>query len=850
MQQVTNGGHRSSSSTHPPSQFHLSHPHHSRSESKTLTAPPATVMPNALMSTTNVTPCPQPQQSSSSSNTDPTGSRLSNGQMGAAGIVSPALPTSTCSTGLSGTPGDHSSTLGITEHTSSGQTLHIQCGFCTGTCRIDVSLLTASEWTALTSPDRHKGIQWKCSDCQQRNPLLSIEQQLQSMSQQLLALISTVDTLVTTCAQRNSQLYANVSVTDVENSIPVNFCRPPPTSAPLNSTIMSSNNKSRALRTLPLDFTPIIDKKAMGGCNIGHSQPSYLLNNHIQIQQAQQNLNAIVDITNDGSESVYSDPAEVIEAMPQHVHIYMDSGDDASAAQYSSDRVISGREARLLLQTPVLCPDHEKNTNRLQSRNQSLHLLSNNLSIDANRPNTLKSQSCDDQSHHHHHHYTTTSTATASTPPLDPNTEPELEQILHCRLIIPPPSIPLKEYLPCVLSHIESPNEFYVHVTDEEVNNAIDDLSEQLSNCYGNGREYPFSSIPNHMLTEKLLGRYLAAFYPTDQNWYRVRVLHVHPNLRTCTVQYVDYGNTEQLSVDDLNYLRPELADTPELAIRCSLAYVQPPTDQDEVGKWIEPNGWSEEQTLCFQGVSGFDREQVVTAHVLEVTTTPLMKVDVLLWNNSGPEGSGSRDVLINLWMVRQGMAHSDRFELLEEVERCANQSLNAPAFFESEADTISSDPPNHPPPPLPSIVVRTPPLLQTPSRSKSPPPPPPASAPIDTKAPDCPDSPIRGQWSSLDASNFRSDYSKVDVPSVGCLPPFIAPYPTHQLKIGRTVFMKITHADSPHQFYGVLPFGSVSYDRVNVETEKQLMERLKAAPESLKYRELCLQMKYNNYYF
>lgn len=30
---------------------------------------------------------------------------------------------------------------------------------------------------------------------------------------------------------------------------------------------------------------------------------------------------------------------------------------------------------------------------------------------------------------------------------------------------IPPPALPAKEYLLCVLSHIESPSEFYVHIT-------------------------------------------------------------------------------------------------------------------------------------------------------------------------------------------------------------------------------------------------------------------------------------------------------------------------------------------------------------------------------------------------
>jgi hypothetical protein len=787
-----------------------------RPEVKSLAYEPSTIMPNALVSSTSTSGVP-------STHSEPNGSPLSNGQVAASGPMSPARPTSAC-TALPSTSIGCSFCVGSIEPTA---TLQVQCGFCSTNCRLDASTLTLHELHALSSPARHQGLQWKCAQCQQHSPLVSIEQQLQNMSRQLFALISTVDTLAMTGhAQRpHNPSRSLISAADPENSMPnATIMSRPPTSAPMNSTILG-HTRSRALRTLPLDFTPIVDKPTCLPLAMHATHRS-------DIRQP-----------DDTPESVFSESIEPYEQTSQHVHIYMDSGDEPSSPpQYSSERVIGGRAGNNSLQTPVITgPCAPDDGNHLQSRNQSLHLLSCNLPMSADRANQLKSQSCDES-----HHY-----STAISPPLrlnafESDVEPEIEHIMQC-VDIPLPVIPVKEYLPCVLSHIESPNEFYVHVTDEEVNNAIDDLSEQLSNCYVNGREYPFSQLSSSVLCDQLLGRYFAAFYPTDQNWYRVRVVHVQPNLRTCTVQYVDYGNTEQLSVDDLNYLRPELAETPELAIRCSLAHVQP-TGRADGGKWIGADGWTEEQTLCFQGVSGFDREQVVTAHVLQIVTNPLMKVEVLLWNNSGPEGSGSRDVLINLWMARQGLALSDRLDLLEEVERCANQALTSPCSnpYDGELDVslITTDPPLHSPPQLPEIGT-------VPLPSRSPPPPPPSSAPISANVSERPESPTLAQWNSLDATHFRSDYPNLgdwscsDAPEViGSTPPFITTYPTQRLKVGRTVFMKITHADSPHQFYGVLPFGFVSYDRVNVETEKQLMERLKTAPESLKYRELCMQMK------
>lgn len=68
-------------------------------------------------------------------------------------------------------------------------------------------------------------------------------------------------------------------------------------------------------------------------------------------------------------------------------------------------------------------------------------------------------------------------------------------------------------------------------------------------------------------------------------------------------------------------------------------------------------------------------------------------------------------------------------------------------------------------------------------------------------------------------------------------------PYPL-DLVPGTTVFIKITSTYSPSQFYAVLPFGSSSYEKINVDTAKQLMDKLKSAPEFIKYKDLSNKMK------
>lgn len=69
-------------------------------------------------------------------------------------------------------------------------------------------------------------------------------------------------------------------------------------------------------------------------------------------------------------------------------------------------------------------------------------------------------------------------------------------------------------------------------------------------------------------------------------------------------------------------------------------------------------------------------------------------------------------------------------------------------------------------------------------------------------------------------------------------------PYPLDDLIVGSTVFIKITSTRSPNLFYAVLPFGSTPYEKINVDTAKQLMDKLKTAPEFLKYKDLSNKMK------
>lgn len=115
--------------------------------------------------------------------------------------------------------------------------------------------------------------------------------------------------------------------------------------------------------------------------------------------------------------------------------------------------------------------------------------------------------------------------------------QPQLETLLEVLydVVIAPPDVPNKHpYLLCVLSHIESPSEFYVHVTDESTSNPVDDITEQLASCYQKS-QYPLV-LPENLA--ELKGKFFAGLYTSDDNWYRVRVLDVFDDCKLL-VQYV-----------------------------------------------------------------------------------------------------------------------------------------------------------------------------------------------------------------------------------------------------------------------------------------------------------------------
>ena len=133
----------------------------------------------------------------------------------------------------------------------------------------------------------------------------------------------------------------------------------------------------------------------------------------------------------------------------------------------------------------------------------------------------------------------------------------------------------------------ESPNSMWFQLADSE--SELTALVEQLSAHYSalGEQELALDSVDK--------GDVCCAIYSEDSCWYRATV-SAQPKDGVADVRFVDFGNSEAVSLSDIRAVAAEFSSLPAQAVRCSLAGVQPCEDAED--------GWGAEtvkrlQQLC-----------------------------------------------------------------------------------------------------------------------------------------------------------------------------------------------------------------------------------------------------------
>ncbi|XP_054643204.1 RING finger protein 17 [Dunckerocampus dactyliophorus] len=119
-----------------------------------------------------------------------------------------------------------------------------------------------------------------------------------------------------------------------------------------------------------------------------------------------------------------------------------------------------------------------------------------------------------------------------------------------------------------VVSHINSPGDFYIQLTDS-MESLL--LSAKLQDCYN---AKVTAGDDDLVIYCPVIGQACVARFE-DNSWYRAEVIG-HPGDRKVEVHYIDFGKKATVLVSDLRKIKDEFFSLPVLAIRCCLADVLP----------------------------------------------------------------------------------------------------------------------------------------------------------------------------------------------------------------------------------------------------------------------------------
>lgn len=194
-----------------------------------------------------------------------------------------------------------------------------------------------------------------------------------------------------------------------------------------------------------------------------------------------------------------------------------------------------------------------------------------------------------------------------------------------------------------IISHVDSPNDFYLQLTGSlaSIGELQDNLQKQLVNM-------PKVETPT-------AGILCAAPYSVDQQWYRAQVLDADDDITT--VRFVDYGSTDVIDnkTTEIKTLPPNLLALEVYATRCSLK-IQPIDEE-----------WSTAASERFEMLIG--GEKTITAEFLDQDE----KTNYIALYS---DGENVRDLLI-----KEKLALADE-KAIEITPNCYVSHLNSPSEF------------------------------------------------------------------------------------------------------------------------------------------------------------------------
>lgn len=183
----------------------------------------------------------------------------------------------------------------------------------------------------------------------------------------------------------------------------------------------------------------------------------------------------------------------------------------------------------------------------------------------------------------------------------------------HMRFVPANPKLQKGESFQFIMSYIEDPSNFFIHIACKETNESITKLERKLKVYAQKGNlPAPLSKLGWPIEPQDAC----VAQFSDDKQYYRAEILETCVSKRSSPkspsdhksnvqyrVRYVDYGNEEVVSRKKVFPLPPDIAEIPVQSVCCRLAGVVPigGTDagkEEKSGRWLLPaTKWFTEHT-------------------------------------------------------------------------------------------------------------------------------------------------------------------------------------------------------------------------------------------------------------
>ncbi|XP_058650090.1 tudor domain-containing protein 1 isoform X2 [Onychostoma macrolepis] len=194
---------------------------------------------------------------------------------------------------------------------------------------------------------------------------------------------------------------------------------------------------------------------------------------------------------------------------------------------------------------------------------------------------------------------------------------------------------------------LRNPGEFSIHLQSVEMMESLKNITKELQKAYS-------TSFAAEYKPE--IGELCAVKFSLDRNWYRAEVQSVDVSRRVASVFYIDFGNEENVTFDNIRPLSENIDAAPPFALQCCVAGVKPLT-----------GSWTGECTIAVrQLIAG----KILTFTVLDIVNDgALLAVDVPI-NTLGK--------YMSTFLIEQGYGVKEEVSVKPQTEHDINSLMTA----------------------------------------------------------------------------------------------------------------------------------------------------------------------------